>query len=129
MLCVLVMCGTLPVAAEVRACSSQLVASGICPNAAHTLLSFAVPPSSVSGLHDAVAALVGYSPGTDLCTIMRVEERLCSTAEVGQVIPANQLVSRWVRAELIKRYKQHRALAAGDAARRGSLAEPDPEIP
>jgi hypothetical protein len=118
-----------PAPAEVRNCTSALVTAGLCPTTSHVLLSFAIPSADTADLQATIAALIHYDASNNTCTAGRIEERLCSQAELGQVIAANSVVSRWVRAVLIARVREYRAGAAAETARQASLAGSDPAIP
>lgn len=121
-----------PVPAAVRNCTAALVTSGLCRDAGEVLVSFSVPANVALNANDAIAALINYTPTTNLCTAGRVIERLCGgsgdAVQLGQVIPANQVASRWLRAVLIARTKERAADGAGQTARQAVLDGPDPDI-
>lgn len=118
-----------PAPAEVRNCTAAHVSAGLCSNTSGVLLSFFVPDAETTDIHSAIAGLINYTPTTNTCTAGRVAERLCTQAELGQVIPANQVVSRWIRAVVIARLREYRAANAAEVARQESLAGADPAIP
>jgi len=122
-----------PSDASVANCTSAHVTAGLCPSTSFVLLSFAVPNADTADLQAAISAVLNYTPSTNLCTAGRVEDRLCGGAgdpvQLGQVIPSNQVVSRWLRAVMIARVREYRASAAAETARQTSLSTADPAIP